>query len=1060
MGSMLLYVLFFFSGTTALVYELVWVRQLIFVFGGTTYAITTVLVAFMAGLGLGSYLAGRNAHRFEHPARMFGLLEIGIGVYALLVPVLFGVADPAYRALYPHLVDIPIVLHLCRFVLSGLVVLLPATMMGATLPLLVRHVTMQGGTVGRSVGFLYGVNTIGAVLGVILAGFILLPTLGLSNTTWLAAGVDGLVGVITLLFLGRPAAFRQPAAPTPTDTEAAASAAEASTELTFSITPRVKHVVLFSYAVSGFAAMVYQITWTRALIMSIGSSTYSFTCILAAFILGLALGSLAVARWADRWRNPVIIFGWLELLIGLIATIIVPIHGKVPLIAHELLVSHGDSHVALLVWRFILVIGITSIPTFLMGAILPLVTRILSAYGGTAADVTGRAYAVNTIGTILGSFFAGFVLIRSDVLGVQNSIILASLMNAAVGFYLIVVGIDPKREGKAMPRLAPGFVALILVPIIALSAGKWDPGLMNTAPFLKRGDLRKLVEERTLDYVGEGVDLTVTITHLNASPESIIMTVNGKPDASTNLEDIVTMLLTGHIPALVSHEGTDACIIGLGSGLTLAAVARHPSYERLDCVEISDEVIYAASFFDDYTYNVLNDDPRVNMIRADGRNHLLLSEQNYDLIVSQPSNPWIAGISNLFTREFFELGKQRLKPGGRLAIWLHGYMMSVDDFKLVVHTLFDVFDHVTLWEISKGDYLMIASEDPQSIPIDDFLARYQRPAVRADLYRLAVSSPAHILGRYVTSNEPLREWADGVPVHTDDNALLEFSAPKHMYTDEGDLLEAQFASLQRDVFDDLIAERHDAISPMLIAQTQAVIKARRARVLGEEALKNGEFVKAMKVLLDGCQADPSNLELYITTMRLRQAILTTSRNLLEDPEMAGTIAAIGKLPPPPLAPRKGATLPEVADTFRRLADDAAKKQDWLLAAHHLLQLRELQPGMRGTELSLTYVLIRAGLIDQAAATVDNLLRANPGGGVEMFMKAGVAANSGDADTAIDLLRRVLQTGEVPLQRIATDEMLSRLRGDERFQQLIAPAQGANRNNPDAAQDAVKEQIGS
>ncbi len=275
MSSLPVFRLFFISGAAGLVYELVWVRELVFVFGGTTYAITTVLVAFMAGLGLGSYLAGRIAQRFARPGFVYAALEMAIGLYALLVPLLLRWLEPAYRVLYAQLADSPWLLNVVRFALSAAVLLIPTTCMGATLPILVRHITLEGGKTGRSVGLLYGINTAGAVVGTLAAGFWLLPWLGLLHTTWTAAAANIGIGLFAALVLktmpGNAVARRpKPAAvkPVPAASDRGAGAAALPT-----LAPAWRALALVGFGISGFAAMVYQITWTRALVLLVGSST-------------------------------------------------------------------------------------------------------------------------------------------------------------------------------------------------------------------------------------------------------------------------------------------------------------------------------------------------------------------------------------------------------------------------------------------------------------------------------------------------------------------------------------------------------------------------------------------------------------------------------------------------------------------------------------------------------------------------------------------------------------------------------------------------------------------
>ncbi len=1024
MRTPITYILFFLSGTTALVYELVWVRELIFVFGGTTYAITTVLVAFMAGLGLGSVLAGRMCHRLDRPARVFGYLEIGIGVYAVLVPTLLGLAEPAYRAVYPVVQNQPLLLALIRFCLSAPIMLLPATMMGATLPVMVRYVTLGGGIPGRSVGSLYGINTLGAVMGVILAGFFMLPTLGLKVTTWLAASVDVSVGILAIAILGRERVVA-----VVKKVQAAASGARSPVAQT-TLSSAARWTILVGYAASGFAAMVYQLTWTRALIMALGSSTYSFTCILAAFILGLALGSLAIAWFVDRYRNPIIAFGVLELLIGVVAVLIVPINMQIPYWAEALVENYKANYNLLLAWQFLLIIAITFIPTFLMGAIFPLVIRALAGENDDAGAVTGRAYGVNTIGTILGSFLGGFVLIRSDVLGVQNAIIFASVLNGLVGAALLMAG--SRRSVPLVRRLAAPLAALVLIPVIGLGAGRWDPLLLSSGVFLARGKVADFIKNRELLFHADGVDLTVTVDRRPTGMwgETRSMRVNGKPDASTTLMDMTNFMLLGHLPALLGPEGKTACVIGLGSGLTVNSLACDPAYDTIDCIEISEEVIDAAAYFNDYTNDVLVSDPRVQMIRADGRNHLLLTDEVYDLIISQPSNPWLAGVSNLFTDEFFGLCHDRLADDGLLAVWLQGYTMSPRDFDMVVRTLFARFEHVSIWQLWVDDYLLLASRKPLQIDMAEFERRFSVPAVRRDLYRIGLWQPAQLLGRYVASDAPLSEAVRAAPVHTDDNALLEFSAPRHLYESGSGRIAEELEQLQSSVVDDLQIDTSGPHGAALAREIESVVYGRLARSRAERQFTDDQAFEEVSYMLDAYLRDRSHLALF---MFLQGAAGT----MPEQPPNVGELKhTIRRLRPPVFVAKTGASSLEIAALLRTRSARAAQRGQWVLAAQDLIDSRRFEPDHPDTEASLGRILLRANQIPALLEPLEELLAADPNDAMANYVRAVLAAEAGDLDTALKHLERALATGRVDPDQVRQDDRLGPLKDDPRVREIL------------------------
>jgi len=790
----------------------------------------------------------------------------------------------------------------------------------------------------------------------------------------------------------------------------------------------VRGTVLVGFAVSGFAAMVYQITWTRALIMAVGSTTYAFTCILAAFILGLAVGSLAVARWVDRWKSPVFAFGVAELLIGLVAVVIVPIHGQIPRIVQPLINAHYEHYATLMTWQFLLIIAVTFVPTFLMGAIFPLVTRALAAEGDDPGAATGRAYVVNTIGTIVGSFLAGFVLIRSHALGVQSSIILASILNGLVGLALVLLA-QPVR-GVRVQRALLGGAALLAIPGVAYAAGRWDPLVLTSAPFMMRDTLSSA---RKILFYGEGVDVTVTVEHPTEMPQWLTLRVNGKPDASTVMCDMVTMVLLGHVPALVRPDARDVCMVGLGSGISLGSLACHPSLERLDCVEISEDVIQAAELFGPYTYHVLTRDPRVHMILADGRNHLLLTDQSYDLLITQPSNPWMSGVSNLFTREYFELGRNRLRDGGSMAVWLQGYKTSVRDFQMVVHTLFDVFEHVSIWELAQDDFLMIASRRPQGLDAESFVQHFKVPTVWADLYRIGHRRPEHVLAHYVTAGAPLREWAAGAPLHTDDNARLEFSAPRYMYAGSSQIAEA-LLPLQRRVLVDLFGD--PVVPPAPARAIDDAVAGRWARIAASAQNSGGDRVGALDTLLAAYARAPHDTELYEFLMDSR-ANIQKFAELASRPDVAARLAHIEHLPPPRIAPPTGATLAQIAAQWRAIAQQAAQRANWPLAAELRAEALDLEPDNVDTARTLVDALLKLDRVDAAAEVLDDFLQRRPDEGTIHYTRAVVAVRGADPEAALRHLEIALRRRAASADQVRGAEEFRALQGDPRFAALLA-----------------------
>ena len=776
-------VCFFFSGATGLIYEVLWTRMLGLVFGHTVFAITTVLAAFMAGLGLGSYLFGRLADRAVHLVRLYGILEAGIGAYALFTPMLFGGAEAIYIPLHKSLHLSFFVFSLAQFLLIFLILLIPATLMGATLPVLSRFFVREISGLGRQVGRLYALNTFGAVLGTYLAGFHLIPTLGLTATLQAAAVVNLGIGLLAVVFdrhlhqlgaLPSPAGVvttpaAAPDAPTPGD----ASEHWSAVSIWLSVA---------GLGISGVASMMYEIAWTRALALTIGSSTYAFSTMLVTFLTGLAVGSSLFARYQTRLRVDPLLFGYLQLGIGVSALFVAPFFDRFPeLFLWAFQISQSPGFVKGL--QFVISVLAMLLPTLFMGATFPCVTQIGSRGAHRVGHDIGRIYFVNTSGAIAGTVLAGFLLIPTW--GLQTTIKVAVSLNLCLALALCLT--SRQRRWRRAVAVAP---ALALVALCLSPA--WDPQALtsgvaiygrNYFRMLHGSGFREMIGAgRELLYYKDGISATVSV-HREGDIRDL--RVNGKTDASSG-RDMHTQLMSGHLPLLLHPAPKNVLVIGLGSGVTAGAVTLHP-IERVDAIEIEPAVVEASAFFEPENRSVLKH-PKVHLAVADGRNFLLAAERPYDVIVSEPSNPWMRGTGNLFSQEFYELAARRLTPEGIICQWLQMYNLNPEDLKMAVKTFRTVFPHVTIWNASRGDLLLIGSKVPVSLDARSLRARYEAiPGLQEDLRRLGFQSPLAVLADFVLNEEDTARYSQHAWVNTDDLPLLEFSAPKSLYLDTVDL---------------------------------------------------------------------------------------------------------------------------------------------------------------------------------------------------------------------------------------------------------------------------------
>jgi len=749
----------------------VWARLLTQIFGNTTHAIATVLSAFMAGLALGSYVFGRLVDAGRNALLAYGLLEAGVGLYGLLVPALFALTQRAYTYLY-GLVEVSFAaFSVVLFLLAFVVIVIPTALMGATLPVLSRFCVTQFSALGRRVGDLYAINTLGAVVGCALTGFYFISHLGLRGTVRLGASVN--VAIAVLIVVTVAALHGRDVTPEEVGGEAAAAPEAAPSR------SRLDVVLLLAFALSGLAAMVYENAWTRALTLVIGMSTYSFSVMLTTFLVGLGLGSLLYARWWGARQIGMAGFGVLQLLIALSALTSIPLFERLPLLFLRLRLGLGDSFTQFLTIQMLLSALVMIVPTLLLGATFPVVARIYTRNLSGVGRSVGTVYASNTLGAIAGAFLGGFLFI--PVIGIQYSIALAVAVNAVVGVLLVAVdaAVRPARR-----LLAAG--AMLAVSISAfLGFGTWNKGVMTSGVTIYAHHYaslptdalrREWMTRDDLLYYREGLTATISV-HRSAGSDYLYEKINGKVDASYG--DTPTQLMVGYLPMLLNPGAKRVLVIGMGSGMTAKAVAAFP-VEQLEVAEIEPAVIEGARFFAEKNGRI-HDDPRVRFIHADGRNYLLAVRQRYDVIISEPSNPWIAGIGNLFTREYYQLARASLTEGGVFGQWMQTYAMAPEDLRMVYRTFAEVFPDVSLWAVNDSDMLLIGTTQKQRLRSADLRAALAgRPAAQQDLRDLGFVDATSLFAMYLMPKATLLTMAGEAEVNLDDVPRLEFSAPRNL----------------------------------------------------------------------------------------------------------------------------------------------------------------------------------------------------------------------------------------------------------------------------------------
>lgn len=768
--ALLVFLLFFLSGMTSLVYQVVWVRKFGLVFGVTTYAVSTVLAAFFAGLAVGSFLAGRLIDRTRlHPLLVYGLMEGCVGVYALLLPLFLQGVEATYPLIYTQVAGSFSLFTLYRFLVSFVLLAIPTTLMGATLPVLSKLMVDREEVLGLGVGQLYAANTFGAVAGTFFAGFALIPALGVSSTT-LAAAIGNflLAGVAVLLsFTPELAPVRRaregaPAAPTPIP-------------LT-----RTDRIILALAFTSGLTILALEVVWTRSLVLILGSTTYAFSSMVTAVLVGIAAGSAAIAPIADRVRNRGALVALLLFVGGFCAVMGPAIINRLPFVFLGLYDYAYGVWELLIAVQFIVCFLVVFVPTFLSGASFPILVKMYSrgeeSVGRTVADV----YAVNTFGGILGSLAGGFVLIK--FLGLQPALTTAALVLMALGGLLAMAIARPWGQ---MPRRAVAVgMALVVVLLVfvhprfqtkLLFAG-WGPYAGGYYASRMAGYTVDVTDRymQGLLYHEEGVTASVDVMEDGWGDR--IISVNAKPVATTYLYDMRALRMLGHLPVLLHPNPRDVLIIGLGAGVSSGIICTYPTVEEVTTVELCEEVPGGAAQFAEWNHNVL-ENPKLKLVINDGANYVKATRKQYDVISADPIHPFVSGAGTLYSREHWEICKRRLRDGGIIAQWLPLYHLSAADFATVVGTFSDVFPNCSMW-FCGIDTVIIGAKGDLKVDPERMGSHMSDPTVMQDLLDMGVHSPGDVLGWYVAGPEQMRRMGMGAVHNTTDYPILEFSAPK------------------------------------------------------------------------------------------------------------------------------------------------------------------------------------------------------------------------------------------------------------------------------------------
>jgi spermidine synthase len=835
----LLPVLTFFSGVAALVYESLWMRSFGLIFGNTTHAITVILATYMGGIALGSYLVGKV--RVKNPLKTYALIELLIAISAIIAFFLLKLM-PGLWGNFLRNIPLPIFLEvLTKILFAGIIILIPTLAMGATVPMLVQILSRKVSH-HKVLSRLYYMNTFGGATGVLLATFFLFPVLGLSKTYSIAVALNLLIAGISLLIL-----FYKKL---PITDSLIIEAENKSTKV------KVSTTFILVASVVGATSFCLEILWSRSFALVIGSSIYSFNLMLFSFLLGLVIGTVLYEKYWEKIKNPGKLLTRMLLVLGIGIILSANAIGWSPLFYYSLMdflpLSFGVYQLVGFLMCFFIMVLLTSI----FGFIFPLLLRLVSKDTYNPANsrlITSKLYAWNTLGTLIGALLTGFVII--PIYGLQNGYVIAATMPLILGF--ILQGINKKWT---LPTRIVSVSAIVVITVaLSLLWKPWNP-LVVTSGLYKYGLqqvkgtrsngatlLKSFKGNRKIVYYSEGIEGVVSVT--NSDDMGLYLSVNGKIDAS--IGDQVTQKMLAHVPMAHNPNSKNALVIGWGSGCTSGTAGLYP-LQSIETIEIEPAVYKTRTLFSGINSEIYND-KRFHIIFKDGRNVLLTTPKLYDVITSEPSNPWITGVSNLFTQEFYQSGLSRLNKQGVFCQWFHIYDMPLEVLQSQVQTFCSVFPDAMLWIVPpehlrlnessflNGDLLMIGSREPISIDLKRVKQLFEAPAIKADLASCGIDNIESFVSNAILDRKGLLRLCEKAPINTDDYPFIEFNAPRGLFHNETELRKQIY------IIYDAIQKADTSILPGII-NDQVVASSRNKEELSE-IYKNFGDLYAQKSML-------------------------------------------------------------------------------------------------------------------------------------------------------------------------------------------------------------------
>lgn len=762
--------MFFGSGAASLILQVVWFKQLQFVLGSSTSAVSITIASFFLGLSLGARFGGRLADRTRRPLRSYGVVEATVGVLALLVTLFLSAWASWIDPLLPAMAMDSIWRTPVTILVGAGTLLGPTMLMGATLPFLARFVVHSRDVIASRIGLLYGINTLGAACGCLLVGFVLIELLGVTASAATASGIYFAVAA-TAFWLARSETPTEPAAAT--DPEPAE--------------PEQKHgeLLVWVFAASGLVSIAYEVIWFRMLGIVSARSVYAFASMLAVYLAGLVAGSFICARFlAPRKDKLLASFARVQVLIGASAILSLAVLGKVTTLRHAINVAVAATLPLSLQGMFadtlrlnLLCLAVFAVPTTLIGIGFPLASELTIHRIGIVGSRLGRLYSLNTLGGVMGSLLAGFVFL--PMLGSQWSLVLMVAVNIGLAF-AVVFSTELRTTLLRREVVVSGIAVVMIVAILG-------PNYLDAQLTAYKGG--KVLELR------ESKDATYVVLEYDGDGDRYVqLLANGTSYANNSPPGRRYMAALAHLPVLMHPDPHSAVVICIGTGTTVGALTTYDALEDISAVDLSREVFGFAKHFVPVNES-FHTNPRVHQIAADGRHYLMSHDGTFDVLTFEPPPPDDAGVVNLYSEEFYEIARQRMTPNSVIAQWVPMTMVRGDLSKVLLRAMLNEFPHVSLWVTNRMEGIAVASDQPLRIDEAELRRRMAEPRVHASLAAVGLETPEDLLGTFFAADDALEAWVADTPTVTDDRPRIEY----HRYFDYRMITPAEIAAIREDV---------------------------------------------------------------------------------------------------------------------------------------------------------------------------------------------------------------------------------------------------------------------